>query len=249
MNVFVGVEDVRTHDPVERRDYVAFLDATAGYPPGDYFKKIGNVLAPSLDFLNVRSLVVEKGSVPPGGRWRRTYAGEDGEVYENPTVLPRAFVPRRVRLVAGRPGREPVRDANAAFGAEFESISRNRDFAESAWVLAGRDGVEPGGEARISGYREGTNRMDFDVEATENAWVALSLVQDGGWTGRDAAGKKLPLFRANGPFLALRVAAGTTNVRLRYRPPGFVAGLWIAAATAAVLAAAARRGKSARASP
>src|SRR5206468_9083585 len=25
-NVFAGVEDVRTHDPVERRDYVEFLD-------------------------------------------------------------------------------------------------------------------------------------------------------------------------------------------------------------------------------
>ena len=36
----------------------------------------------------------------------------------------------------------------------------------------------------------------------------------------------------NGPFLAMRVPAGTHRVRLRYRPPGWTAGLWIAAATA-----------------
>ena len=40
-NIFAGVEDVRTHDPVERRDYVEFLDATCGFTPSDYFKSIG----------------------------------------------------------------------------------------------------------------------------------------------------------------------------------------------------------------
>ena len=242
-NVFAGVEDIRTHDPVERRDYVAFLDATAGFPPGDYFKKLGDPGAPSLDFLNVRSLVVQKGSTSPGGRWRRTYAGDDGEVYENPSVLARAFIPRRVRLVAGTGGREPRPDANAAFGPAFADIARNRDFAQTAWILAGREGEAPGGDARISGYREWTNGAAFDADAAADAWVVLSLVQDGGWSARDVAGKALPLFRANGPFLAIHISAGKTSVRLRYRPPGFVSGSWISAATLLLLGVMALRAR------
>ncbi len=99
-NVFAGVEDVRTHDPVERRDYVTFLDATCGYPPLDYFKTIRNVDAPALDFLNVRYLLTGPAAAAPGERWRPVYAGEDGRVFENARVLPRAFVPARIRLVA-----------------------------------------------------------------------------------------------------------------------------------------------------
>ncbi|MGH9316143.1 MAG: hypothetical protein ACRD1P_03410, partial [Thermoanaerobaculia bacterium] len=37
-NVFAGLEDVRTHDAVERREYVEFLAATCGYDAREYFK-------------------------------------------------------------------------------------------------------------------------------------------------------------------------------------------------------------------
>ncbi|HTR01949.1 MAG TPA: hypothetical protein VMN82_02045, partial [Thermoanaerobaculia bacterium] len=42
-NVFAELEDVRTHDAVERHDYMRFLDATCGYPYDDYFKKLQNL--------------------------------------------------------------------------------------------------------------------------------------------------------------------------------------------------------------
>jgi len=64
-NVFAGVEDVRTHDPMERRDYVAFLDATCGYPPDQYFKFVRDPNAPVLDFLNVAYAVASPESPPP----------------------------------------------------------------------------------------------------------------------------------------------------------------------------------------
>ena len=240
-NVFAGVEDIRTHDAVEQRDYVAFLDATAGYPPGDYFKKLGNLDAPVLDFLNVRYLVVEKGGAPPpspGNRWTRTYSGADGDVYENASVLPRAFVPERVRLVASAAkDSEPLGDANAAFGPAFAEIAGNRDFRSTAWILSDRAGEEPGGDASVSKYAETTNAVALDVAAAAPSWVVLSIVQDGGWSARDAAGRELPVFRANGPFLALRVPAGNTQVRMRYRPPGFLAGAWISGITLVILAA------------
>ena len=76
--VFAGVEDVRTNDGVERRDYVVFLNATCGYPPEDYFKHIRNVDAPVLDFLNVRYMVSPPDGKAPGTRWTSVYEGHDG---------------------------------------------------------------------------------------------------------------------------------------------------------------------------
>src|SRR6185503_12026205 len=51
--VFAGLEDVRSHDPVERRDYVEFLDAACGYDVTAYFKHVANVDCAALDFMNV----------------------------------------------------------------------------------------------------------------------------------------------------------------------------------------------------
>ncbi len=238
-NVFAGVEDVRTHDPVERRDYVAFLDATAGYTPGDYFKRLGRLDSPVFDFLNVRYLVAEPGQAAPAPRWHPVYSGTDGTVFENTGVLPRAFVPDEVRFVARTPTREPLADANAAFGAAFRDVVGNTDWRKTAWVLADRNGGEPGGHAEISNYRETTNAASLDARVGDGgAWIVLSLVQDGGWSARTDEGGALPVSRTNGPFLALRLPAGGHRVALSYRPPGFRLGAGISLATLGLLAAA-----------
>lgn len=90
-NILAGVEDIRTHDPVERRDYVEFLDSVAGYAPGDYFKWLRDFHAPALDRLNVRYLLTRPKFPRPGGRWVLVYEGSDGAAYENPDVRPRVF--------------------------------------------------------------------------------------------------------------------------------------------------------------
>lgn len=88
-NAFAGVEDVRSHDPVERRDYVEWLDRACGYDPKAYFKHVTNVDCVALDFLNVKYLVATPGRATPGPRWRPVYSGTDGTVYENGSVRPR----------------------------------------------------------------------------------------------------------------------------------------------------------------
>jgi hypothetical protein len=92
-NVFAGAEDVRVHDAVERRGYVELLDRQAGYPAADYFKRLRDLDAPVLDFLNVRFLITAPGSpAPSSGRWKPAYSGPDGAVFESGTVSPRVFV-------------------------------------------------------------------------------------------------------------------------------------------------------------
>ncbi len=63
----------------------------------------------------------------------------------------------------------------------------------------------------------------------------LSLVQDGGWSARDGAGKDVPVRRANGPFLAVQLPPGEQTIALRYASPGFVMGTLISTATAGLL--------------
>ena len=74
----------------------------------------------------------------------------------------------------------------------------------------------------------------------DEAFLVTSLVQDGGWSARDENGQSISLTRVNGPFLSLCLPEGDHRIFLRYRPPGFPAGLWISLASlaAALLSAA-----------
>ncbi|MDQ2870357.1 MAG: hypothetical protein M3S32_06425 [Acidobacteriota bacterium] len=198
-NVFAGVEDIRTHDPVERRDYVDFLDRAARYPPAEYFKRLGDWNAPALDLLNLRYLAGEPGDAPPGPKWRLAYSGTDGVVFENTMALPRVFGAGRVAL--------------SSRGAA--------------------DGFT------ISGYREGTNEISFRSSAPARAPAIVSVVQDGGWAASDEAGGDLPVSLAENLLIRLDLPAGDHRIRLRYRPPGFLAGCAVSALSAVCLGAAA----------
>jgi hypothetical protein len=228
-NVFAGVEDVRTHDPVERRDYVEFLDAACGFPPADYFKFIRDLNAPALDFLNVRYLVSIAGRESPGPRWRRVYSGEDGTVFENDQVQARVFSPGSVTLVAAKKRLGSwVRNAITEFGLRPSELARRSDWKEHALLLGREAGTVANGRAEVSDYRESTNEASFFARASEGgAFLVTSLVQDGGWSASDETGGRIAVTLANGPFLALRAPAGDHRLLLKYRPPGFLTGCWI----------------------
>ncbi len=226
-NVFAGVEDIRTHDAVERRDYLAFLDATCGYPYGDYFKKLRNLDSPALDFLNVRYVLTEPGGEAPGERWRLAYSGADGRVFENTGVLPRAFVPERVRFVpAAGPSRVrcPTPTPFSATPSVRSSPTGTGRPPRGFWEDR-RSKSSPGSRprSRTTPKRPTPPRSPRSFRAarpgSSSRWCRTAA---GPRATRPAA--RLELRRANGPFLAVRVPAGSHRVRLRYLPPGFVRG-------------------------
>ena len=246
-NVFASVEDVRTHDPMERRDYVAFLDATVGYPTGEYFKNVRDLDGPALDFLNVRYAVAAPGSPAPGRRWLRAYSGSDGEVFENPDVLARVFAPASIRAVGGaRPGH--FEDAFRAFGRPPAALLGGIDFHRDALVVSDGAGLAApaarGNSAVITEIRERTNAMTFTATAPPAGALAVAtVVQDGGWSARDEGGT-LATGRANGPFLAVGLRPGAHRVELSYLPPGFRTGAAVSVGT--ILAAALGAGVASR---
>ena len=192
-NVFAGLADIRTHDPVERRDYVEFLDRECGYKPADYFKKVGDLNCRGLDRLGVKFLLARPGRPSPGPKWEPVYDGADATAFRN---------------TAARP------------------------LVEATGVTLG-------------GYRETTNTVAFHAsvppEAGE-ATISTSLAEDGGWSARDAAGRRIPTGRApDGPFLTLKLAPGEHDVRLIYRPPLCAIGTAASGSTALAVAFAAWR--------
>jgi hypothetical protein len=249
-NIFAGLEDVRTKDPVERLDYVEFLNATCGYPPAEEFKQIRDVNATALDFLNVRYLLSTAGRAPPAEKWRLVYSGGDGTVFENRDVLPRVFAPDKITLVAGVEKRlEWNRNAFAGFGVPASAIAGKKDWREHAFVLGREAKVIVNGQARITEYRETTNEASFRARVsgeTDGAFLVASLTQDGGWSARDESGRRIDEALANGPFLALRVPSGDHLVFLRYSPPGFRTGAGVTAACLLVLAAGSSRKAASR---
>jgi hypothetical protein len=234
-NIFAGLEDVRTKDPVERLDYIEFLNATCGYPPADEFKQIRDLNASALDFLNVRYLIRAPGRVSPAAKWRPVYAGGDGAVFENRDALARVFAPERIAFVAGAGGsRGWAGNGNAfeQFGAPASAFAGKKDWREEAYFLSREAKRIANGSAEVTGYRESSNEASFSVTVSDGgSYVVASLVQDGGWSARDERGREIATTLANGPFLGLRLPAGSHTVFLKYSPPGFQAGLWISIAS------------------
>ena len=254
VGIFAGAEDVRTHDPVERRDYVEFLDATMGYDPAPYFKQIADPNAAALDFLNVRYLVAVPQTRPPSEKWTPVYEGPDGAVFENRNVLPRVRAPERIRVVRRKREGVLLEPAGRAYGQPYRALFEGLDWRREAVVLDdGDSGFRPasgdaGAAVEIRDEEETSNRAAFTARVargTGNAIVVTSYVSDGGWRVHDETGARIATGRANGPFLALSVPPGEHRLTLDYATPGFRLGFGISLATAlgAAAVAAARRAR------
>jgi hypothetical protein len=104
------LEDIRGSDPMEWREYAEFFKRLEVPDSSIDVKRVTNADNPLLDFLNVRFLLTEPGArLSP--KWKRLYAGVDGELYENASVRSRFFGPPDVSIATreDRPGRYTVR--------------------------------------------------------------------------------------------------------------------------------------------
>ena len=240
VGILARLEDARTHDPVERRDYVELLDVACGYDPRPYFKQLAKPDCAALAALNVRYFVAPPGRPAPSARWKTAYTGEDGVVFEDPAALPRVFAPERARVVRRIVSRLLPEPATRAYGVPYATLLAGPDGSRDAVVLAaaGSAFLPSAGRAEIADYRERTNEVSFRVRTDPSGRGALlvtSLVEDGGWRAHDEKGKAIPTGRANGPFLALQAPPGEHRVRLEYAPPGFRAGGAVSAGTLLLL--------------
>ena len=230
------VEDVRGYESLVLDRFADTFPLWCRPQPAS-FNLVTRPNLPFLGFLNARwGIGSPKEAVPAG--WREITRNEFLAIFENPRALPRAFVPRRLRVVE-----DPAR--------RLQEMAAETDFSRTAW-LSRPDGAptnEGGanGEAVLSLRAVGP---DLFVTADVSSPV-LVVTSEPDWPGwrADSAGRDLPLVTVNHAFVGFRLPPGRHLVRLTYRPGSFALGcaafglgLVIAAA---VLLAATRRPRAA----
>jgi len=186
-----------------------------------WYNRVDDPTRPFLSFLNVRYVLTPPRHPAPEG-WKLLYRGEEAKLFENPNVLPRAFVPRELRYAAD----------NAAEMRHLEGI---RDFGEEGVV---GEAAPPGsafqknGDAKVDIAAYGPQSMRLDVNAASAALVGTSVTSWPGWK-LTIDGERAPLIRYNHAFLAFRVPPGRHTAVLRYLPDSFLAGSVISVLTMA----------------
>ncbi len=176
--------------------------------------------SPAADMLGLRYLV-HRGVPPPDVHPLLT--APDYYVVENPSALPRVWVPRRVERVVDAAERlrrltEPSFDARDVAFVESEGAPV---FAAAA------------GEARIVADEE--ERLTIAADMRTEGLVLAADLWDPGWKAF-VDGVQRPVHRVNHAFRGVVVPKGSSRVELRYEPASFARGLM--AAFAAVVAAA-----------
>ena len=142
---------------------------------------------------------------------------------ENRRVLP------RVRFVAR------VEGAGSRAEALRATVHGRVDPAEVAVVEGAARGPLAACAVRVA--RSAPGAVDLWTTCPADAFVVLAERADAGWHARlDGAPGRLE--RCYGLVLGLALPRGMSHVELRYRPPGFAAGLVVAGLTAVVLLAA-----------
>lgn len=208
---FFGLEDIRVHDPLAFRPYVAILEA-AGFDRSTYFGQFKSAPPrPLLNFLGVRFIIDEPAAQLAG--YEVAHRGSDATVFRNDEALPRYFVPREV-VRSADPAREFLRDGRV--------YSRMRAQTNPAVAVT------------LASYER--NQASVDVNADQSVFIASSEVALPGWR-LFRNGVPWPLETINGAFLGWEVPAGKSRFILAYQPPRLAVGLALGVVGLALLAA------------
>jgi hypothetical protein len=160
----------------------------------------------------------------PDEQWKLVMQDRNARLLENTRVLPRVFIPRRVRYEQQQ-------------GNVLYAMSKSTDFADMAWIIA--PGYPPheigNGRGTLVTHRDGRT---WDVTATmlEDGWVVVSETAWKGWRAY-VDGKRVQTHYADHAFLGVYVPKGTHKLRVVYEPESFTRGRNITLATIAGLIA------------
>jgi hypothetical protein len=168
--------------------------------------------------------------IAPHGEFELVHSG-DVKIYENSTVLPRAFFVSDVQVA--------VNDEEAVQLMQAEGFDPARTV-----VVMGDRGTE--------GKREGESNPSIasslhppiisyspehiviDVAAPRDGYLVLSDAYYPGWTAT-VDSQSAEIERADIMFRAVKIPAGQHRVEMRYQPQSFSVGLVISIGTAVIL--------------
>jgi hypothetical protein len=170
-------------------------------------------LPPVLDMLNVR-YVIFRGTPPPDAN--PSFVDTDYWVWVNDRAMPRAFVPRRVQVIAGEQAR-------------LQAMNRP-DF--DPWEIAYLEqpielSQDSAGAAEI--VNDEHQRVTIRAQMQTKGLVVLADRWDSGWRAY-VNHQEVPILRVNHAIRGVLVGPGTSTIRFAYLPSKFFIGFAITAA-------------------
>lgn len=214
-----GLEDVRGYQAMTFLRYRQTYPLWSIHQPV-WYNRVDDLDAPFLDFLNVRYAITWDRGVDARG-WREIARQKGAVLLENTEALPRAFVPRNVRLGSTK---------------ALEEMAQQSDFAELAWIEAGGPAAAANGPGTVTRIEQRVREFELDAHMQRAGWIVTSIAAWKGWRAY-IDGRRVETQIANHAFVAVHVEEGRHRVRLSYWPRSFVIGRGITAATLLALIA------------
>ncbi|MBF8297602.1 MAG: hypothetical protein HW395_259 [candidate division NC10 bacterium] len=212
-NMMYGLSEIRGYSALETERYHRFLAATGDYPqPVQHFRTLyfSNFESVLIDLLNVKYLISDRELQHS----KLTLVWQDGaRVYENRSVLPRAFLVYRTQVLRN--------------GGEAARALRDPNFDPSDVVLLEEEGaalsgpVDPAPTVRISDYQP-----ERVVVEASSRYDGILILADSWFPGWKATVNGIPvkILRGNLLLRAVPIPAGHHQVIFRYDPLSFRLG-------------------------
>ena len=213
-----GIEDVRGYEAMTFKPLFETFPLWSVHQPV-WFNRIDDPACPFLSFLNLRYVLAPPGMPPPTG-WATLISSQGGSLWENPRVLPRAFVPDEVWIEPDVAARVQVLEGVADFQRRGV-VANGPTGSERVWARNGTGRVE------VASYLPG--KITLDVDAQEPTLVATSMTNWIGWR-IEIDGRTVPIVEYNRAFVAFRVGAGLHRVEMTYFPRSAAVGAAISVA-------------------
>jgi Bacterial membrane protein YfhO len=218
-----GLEDARGYEAMTFKPFFQTYSAWCTHQPV-FFNRVDDLSKPFLSMINVRYAFTKEGASIPGG-WRAIAKEGSAIVLENENVLPRAFVPKSVRI-------------GWQHDITLDQMREETDFARRAWIDASLDAPQEwnNDHGTVSAIRRIRHGYEFDATMRADGWVVITNSAWKGWRAY-IDGRRVRHHRANAAFLGVHVPEGQHRVRLVYWPQSFVIGRAISLATLILLIA------------
>lgn len=209
-----GIQDIRGYDSIIAKQYVEYMQALAPQEELLYnriaaFYDYSPLRSPLLNLLNVKYILTTR--AVPFANYPLVYDGEI-KIYENPNVLPRAFLVNEARVI---PDRQELLGELAKADVTREVLLEQ---APSTPPVGGT------GENPLPTFEKYTgSEVILHTNAAAPTYLVLTDTFFPGWIGQ-IDGKDTPIYRADGNFRAVAVPAGEHTVRFKYSPISFRVG-------------------------
>jgi hypothetical protein len=183
------------------------------------------------DLAGVKYVLEEGEEAPEGfsGPLREVFSTPEIHIWENPNVMPRAFIVHEAVLDATEADL-PTRLEDPSF--PFERVAL-LDDPSAAGLLDAPSTPSVTGSAEITHYSY--QDVVVECETDEPGFLILTDSYYPGWRA-EVDGRPEPIYRADGMFRAVFLEPGRHSVTFHFAQPIFWWGVAIAAFTAAVLA-------------